>query len=104
MAKITWLHLSDWHQRGEDFDRQVVRDALVEDLRNREEIDPRLSKIDFFIFGGDVAWSGLAEEFSAARRNLFDPVLNAIRLTPEFLFMVPGNHDLTRSIISEMLP
>ena len=30
MSGLTWLHLSDWHQRGTDFDRKVVRDALLE--------------------------------------------------------------------------
>jgi hypothetical protein len=29
MAGLTWLHLSDWHQKGEDFDRKVVRDAFT---------------------------------------------------------------------------
>jgi hypothetical protein len=30
MSAITWLHLSDWHQRGEDFNREVVRDRLID--------------------------------------------------------------------------
>jgi hypothetical protein len=47
MAGITWLHLSDWHQQGKNFDRQVVRDALIEDILNRASINPDLAKIDF---------------------------------------------------------
>ena len=35
MNGLTWLHLSDWHQKGRDFDRNVVRDALIRDLRER---------------------------------------------------------------------
>jgi hypothetical protein len=31
-AGLTWLHLSDWHQKGMDFDRKVVRDALIDDI------------------------------------------------------------------------
>ena len=50
MARLTWLHLSDWHQRGPDFDRQVVRDALIQDIRQRPRIDPCLARIDFIIF------------------------------------------------------
>ncbi len=42
MSGITWIHLSDWHQKGPDFDRQVVRDALIKDLRERTIIDPIL--------------------------------------------------------------
>jgi len=56
MAGMTWLHLSDWHQRGKDFDRDVVRDALLEDIRNRAAIHADLAKIDFVIFSGDVAF------------------------------------------------
>jgi hypothetical protein len=32
MSKVTWLHISDWHQKGEDFGRQVVRDLLMKDI------------------------------------------------------------------------
>ena len=45
MARLTWLHLSDWHQRGPDFDRGVVRDALIDDIRDRAQIDSRLEQI-----------------------------------------------------------
>lgn len=47
MAGLTWLHLSDWHQAGEDFDRNVVRDALVKDIEERARIHKDLEKIDF---------------------------------------------------------
>jgi len=104
MAGITWLHLSDWHQKGEDFDRKVVRDQLIEDIKNRqEEISPDLAKIDFIIFSGDVAFSGKKEEYEAAQKYLFDPVLEATGLPAERLFIVPGNHDLDRYAF-ELLP
>ena len=35
MASINWVHLSDWHQRGVDFDRMIVRDALIRDVEER---------------------------------------------------------------------
>ena len=105
MAGVTWLHLSDWHQKGPDFDRQVVRDALVKDIRERaERIDPALERVDFVVFSGDVTIAGKAEEFTAARQYLFDQVLAAVGLEPALLFLVPGNHDLSRDIIDEMLP
>jgi 3',5'-cyclic AMP phosphodiesterase CpdA len=98
MAGITWLHLSDWHQEGRDFDRQVVRDALIQDIREREKkISSDLAKIDFIVFSGDVAHAGKKEEYEAAKENLFDPLLEATGLTTERLFIVPGNHDLDRS-------
>jgi hypothetical protein len=30
---LTWIHVSDWHQKGKEFDRRVVRDALIEDIK-----------------------------------------------------------------------
>ena len=92
MAGICWLHLSDWHQKGSDFDRKVVRDKLIADIRNRVEIDPRLEQIDFIVFSGDVAFSGQESEYKAAREYLFDQVLEATNLksTPDRLFIEIG--------------
>ena len=97
MAGMTWLHLSDWHQRGKDFDRDVVRDALIDDISKRKLINANLAHIDFIIFSGDVAFSGQAEEYEAAREYLFNPVLEATELNTDRLFVVPGNHDLDRN-------
>lgn len=102
MAGITWLHLSDWHQKGADFDREVVRDKLLEDLRDRAKIDPSLARIDFVVFSGDLAWSGQAKEYEAAQKHLLDPVLAAVGLGPDRVFIVPGNHDLDRDAIAEL--
>jgi predicted phosphodiesterase len=96
MAGLTLLHLSDWHQKGKDFDRQVVRRALLKDIRERVKISPELEKIDFVIFSGDVASGGKIEEYQAAREQFFQPLLDASALSPNQLFIVPGNHDLDR--------
>src|SRR5688572_24040813 len=104
MSHLTWLHLSDWHQRGKDFNQKVVRDKLIDDLTNRKSIDPRLERVDFVVFSGDLAYFGFPEEFEAARDNLLEPVLQAVGVGRDRLFMVPGNHDLKRETITEMLP
>jgi len=103
MGGLTWLHLSDWHQKGKDFDRQVVRDALIRDIRNREAISPDLAKIDFFVFSGDVAYSGKSEEYESAKEQLFNPILEASQVSRDRLFIVPGNHDLDLDAF-ELLP
>jgi len=103
MGGLTWLHLSDWHQGNREFDRQVVGDALIEDLERRATISPDLAKIDFIVFSGDVAHSGKPEEYQAAKVEFFDRLLRATGLAPEQLFIVPGNHDLNRDEF-ELLP
>jgi tetratricopeptide (TPR) repeat protein/predicted phosphodiesterase len=96
MTGLTWLHLSDWHQKGSEFDRQVVFSALLKDIRERTKINPDLEKINFVVFSGDVAFSGKPEEYQAAKEQFFQPILNELGLKPNQLFIVPGNHDLDR--------
>lgn len=103
MAGITWLHLSDWHQgsenfdeyqKSEAFDRELLSKRLKQDILNRVSISADLAKIDFFIFSGDVVFSGKKAEYQSAIEQLFTPVLEAANLDKSRLFMVPGNHDL----------
>jgi predicted phosphodiesterase len=96
-GKFVWLHLSDWHQKGRDFDRRAVRDALLDDLKNRASIDERLAEIDFIVFSGDLAFSGASEEYESAAKELLSPVLEATNVPKNRLFIVPGNHDLERT-------
>jgi tetratricopeptide (TPR) repeat protein/predicted phosphodiesterase len=96
MTGLAWLHLSDWHQKGSEFDRQVVFSALLKDIRDRTKINPELEKINFVVFSGDVAFSGKPEEYQAAKEQFFQPILNELGLKPKQLFIVPGNHDLDR--------
>ena len=103
MAGLTWLHLSDWHQRGKDFNRRVVRDALIQDLQDRTRISADLAQINFIVFSGDVAFAGKAEEYKAAIEHLFDPVRKVTALDCDRLFIVPGNHDLDRGAF-DLLP
>ncbi len=50
MSGLTWLHISDWLRKGEkEFDRQVIRAALIRDIRGRTAIGPDLSMTDFII-------------------------------------------------------
>ena len=106
MAGLCWLHLSDWHQKGPDFSRGVVRDALIKDIRKRaERIDSSLEQVDFVVFSGDLSFSGKPIEYKAAQEHLLDPMLEAVGLKPkadqkaDHLFIIPGNHDLDRDIV-----
>jgi hypothetical protein len=83
MTAVTWLHLSDWHQKGKDFDRKIVLRALLKDIRERIKISPYLEKIDFVVFSGDVAFGGKTEEYQAAKEQFFQPLLDACGLEPK---------------------
>jgi len=102
MTGVTWLHLSDWHQDDGakyKFNRKVVCDGLLKDIKARERIDPRLKEIDFIVFSGDAAKGGQPDEYKMATEDLFKPILEACKLSTDQLFIVPGNHDLDRDQI-----
>ena len=94
---VTWLHLSDWHQGGKDFNRKVVREALLADIASHARLSQALSRIDFAVFSGDAAHGSLGAEYEAAKAQFFEPMLKAAGIGKERLFIVPGNHDLDRS-------
>jgi predicted phosphodiesterase len=101
---MKWLHLSDWHQKGKDFDRGLVRDALLRDLRKRTTLNEQLAEIDFVVFSGDLAHGGKETEYETAAKEFLDPVLEELKVPKERLLIVPGNHDVDRSRLAALPP
>ena len=101
MSGVTWLHLSDWHQKADSGnpDRDLVVSKLIEDIRQRANIDSRLRNVDFVVFSGDVAYSGTAQEYAMTEEQLLKPLQLVLKLSSDALFFVPGNHDLERARI-----
>lgn len=94
MSTITWLHLSDLHfRRSHTYDENVVLKALLRDLVE-QQVHP-----DLIVVSGDIAFSGQPAEYDLARR-FFDDLLQTAGLGADRLFVVPGNHDVDRSLIS----
>ncbi len=94
---LTWLHLSDLHA-GErtDWDAGRVLKTLLDDLRilrDEHELRP-----DLIFFTGDAAFAGLPDEFDTAGHFL-EEVREACGLERENVFLVPGNHDVDRSVV-----
>ncbi|MFC1862939.1 metallophosphoesterase family protein [Thermodesulfobacteriota bacterium] len=98
---ITWLHLSDLHfqaTKETSSDRDVILTDLLEDLRRlkeRHDLSP-----DFILISGDIAYCGINAEYKLAER-FFDELLEATELSKERLLVVPGNHDVDCSLISQ---
>jgi len=98
MATITWLHLSDLHFRASQaYDANVVLKALLRDVAGRIEQDGL--RPDFVAVSGDVAFSGQPAEYDLARQ-FFDDLLQVTALGKDRLFLVPGNHDADRSLVT----
>jgi hypothetical protein len=56
------------------------------------------------VFSGDAAFSGQPSEYERAKADFFEPIMNAVKLQADRLFMVPGNHDFDRVILKDFLP
>ncbi len=98
--EIRYLHLSDLHLTGvagkspkETFNQDVVTQALVQTVKTLE------ASIDFIIITGDVAYSGQPADYDVCR-VFCDELLQAARLEPSRLFIIPGNHDVDRAKIT----
>ncbi len=95
------LHISDIHFRhpacatpSMDPDRPY-RTRLMQDARARvADIGP----IDGILVGGDIAFRGAPEEYEAAFAWLSD-LADACCCSVARIFVVPGNHDVDRSVI-----
>lgn len=87
------LHLSDIHFRGygDGWDDDAdYRGELLRDVRRLVEAG---GPIDGILVGGDIAWSGLHEQFEDGRKWLIE--LTEICGCPlSQVWMVPGNHDV----------
>jgi predicted MPP superfamily phosphohydrolase len=97
---VTWLHISDVHLRsGDSYDRDVVLRALVRSVRSFRERDGRAP--DLIFATGDIAFSGAPDEYVVATR-FFDELLGAADLDRACLYVVPGNHDVDRTLGNQL--
>src|SRR4051794_2188688 len=93
---VTWLHVSDFHIReGDPYDRNVVLNALVASVRRMREKDGRAP--DLIFATGDIAFSGKPAEYELATR-FFDELLDSANVERKHLFVIPGNHDVDRTL------
>lgn len=97
---ITWLHLSDLHYRiGSEYDSNIVLDALLQDVDHLIRTHENNLSPDFIVVTGDIAFSSDRAEYEKAAK-FFDDLLNIVGLPKSCLFVVPGNHDVDRGVIS----
>ena len=100
LDKISWLHISDFHFRagGDGFSQEVSCDALMRDIPFRLSDE---FPLQFIVVTGDIAFSGKTNEYELAS-TFFASLLDKLGLDAGCLCIVPGNHDVDRSIQSFM--
>lgn len=100
-AHLVLVHLSDIHIRYRDISGDYDLDA---DLRNELKRDlsdllPSLHHVNGILVTGDTAFAGKRGEYEAASGWLGD-LCTILACHPENVWVVPGNHDIDRSVIT----
>lgn len=96
---VTILHLSDLHARGAREPESWRRRQVFGEEPWRRNLAELLEEgpIDLVCFTGDLAHSGRADEYQEAGEFL-DLTLQVLNLPRSRLSIVPGNHDIDRSV------
>jgi len=99
--KLRLLHLSDLHERGSREGESWRRRRVLGDawLRNLDELKAT-GPFDLVCFTGDAADRGLADEYAAVT-GFFQTTLQNLGVPPERFFLVPGNHDVCRTVAAD---
>ena len=98
MKVLTLLHLSDLHSRATEIaEFRLRRDALFKDLR-RLRLTPQV-----VLVSGDIAFSGDASQYEIAQGEFFSPLLDELRIDKNSLVISPGNHDIARNLIDDLV-
>lgn len=95
------LHISDLHARGSRersrFSRRLV---LGKEWRENIKTVQADGRVDLVCFTGDLADRGQLDEYEDVTQFVSE-LLKLIELPSERLFVIPGNHDVNRSIAIE---
>src|ERR1700674_286247 len=96
IGRLRILHASDLHWSDSDhIDQEVVARALLKDVAESGQ------EVDLLVFSGALAHSGKDSELKGGRELLLDPIMKQLRLGPDRVVLVPGNHDVDRGAINE---
>lgn len=96
------LHISDIHFRRDEIGNPMdPNNHLRNELkRDAEEMCNRLGKVpDAIVISGDIAFAAHADEYAFALSWL-EKLAIACGTTSECIFVIPGNHDVVRSMAS----
>jgi predicted MPP superfamily phosphohydrolase len=94
------LHISDLHASArEGEDRRRLVQAMLADVVKLTEDDC----IDLVVFSGDLADRGEESEYRLAGELLLEPLMATLELSPTEVVLAPGNHDVCRPKIRDLV-
>lgn len=93
---VRFLHVSDLHLRPGRVKR-YDQDRVLRGLLDLLEHDRPSFPLDLVFVTGDLAWSGDEGEYVSVV-ELLRALVDTTGVPPERMFVVPGNHDVDRSV------
>lgn len=98
MEKLRWLHLSDIHfKSNEHYENQKMRDMLVEKLK----VIIKDKDIDIIFITGDLSYQ--CSGYDKSLQKFIEDILRVTSLDKKNLFIVPGNHDIKRNQVRQLV-
>lgn len=88
---IRWLQISDIHFNFSNYSTQKMRDMLIKSIIHKHSN----KKFDSIIITGDLVFRG--GSYTKGLIKFILDLANSCGVTEENIFIIPGNHDLTRS-------
>jgi hypothetical protein len=94
--RFRWLHLSDFHVGKDQYGQRCLFTYILQNVK--QAINDGKPPFAVFITG-DITYSGAEAEFKTFLDDFFWPLQELLNKTPssDRVFIVPGNHDVTRS-------
>lgn len=96
------LHLSDMHfASSEDETSAELRKAYIRSFCKQLTGLCQEAPVDYIFITGDIGWSAQKGDYTMASEFICK-LLQICGLTPDRLFLCPGNHDVQRSLVEDL--
>ncbi|WP_163536347.1 metallophosphoesterase [Gracilibacillus sp. YIM 98692] len=93
---LNWIHLSDLHLIYDNYDTEIMRGAMIKYLT--EDIQ---GEFDVVFITGDITHKG--SNYGTKIYDFLEEIIQALKVSKENVFIVPGNHDVKRLKMMERL-
>ena len=91
MSVIKWIHFSDLHFNKTNINTRLLRDSI------RSFLTENQIECDYAFFSGDLR-NAPDHCFQKDSVKYLKELCEAVNVSPDHFFMVPGNHDVDREI------
>ena len=91
LAVISWIHLSDLHFNSSGAETDLMREKLLEYVSQLSATSP----FQYLFLTGDIR-NAPEKDYPADVVPFLNRLLTAAHIPQDHLFVVPGNHDITR--------